>query len=175
METEALYIIGIDPGKSGAFAILQSNGEFVAWHPMPIELNWQSQLAGKLAYWNAPAVVFLERAQAFPGQGGSSIFNFGSSYGGILAILDILGMSYRIISPGKWVPAMHAAAGVTPCFEASAKQKSFLAVSQLFPDESFILPGRRVPHDGAIDATLIAEFGRRLLFGDSRIVVGAPA
>ena len=83
--------VGIDPGASGALVLLE-DGSPIEWMEMPV------MKVGSATRVNAAAVadfmgaslcdhVFAEQVGAMPGQGVSSMFNFGHSTGTIMGVL----------------------------------------------------------------------------------------
>jgi len=93
------------------------------------------------------------------------------SAGKILAILEAKGFQNvkRILSY-DWHPEI---LGRIPKGQAKALAKA--KVAELWPDESW-LPSERasVPHDGLIDAALIAEYGRRKTIFPSASIHSEP-
>ena len=91
-----MRIIGIDPGLNGAIAVLQNN-KVIEIHDIPVmtdgkknkrQLN-SAQLV-KLLKDNfqdeTDTVVIVEQVNAMPGQGVTSMFNFGQTFGAIKGI-----------------------------------------------------------------------------------------
>ena len=92
-----MKIIGIDPGLSGAIAILKER-KVLAIFDMPVmsegkknkrQLN-SAQLANILRenkLDNEEIAVVVEQVNAMPGQGVTSMFNFGQTFGAIKGCL----------------------------------------------------------------------------------------
>lgn len=103
-------IIAIDPGISGAIAILDDQGKTELVRDLPIirdgKLAWvdgsslQSMILASRKGREARAIV--ERVQAMPGQGLSSSFNFGVGFGSILSVLQTLHLPIEFVTPAKW-------------------------------------------------------------------------
>ena len=83
-----MYAIGVDPGLSGALAIVDDNGGVVALHDTPIltlrvarGLRHDYDVPGMSAllhpYAGQHAHVIIEQSQALPGQGVRSMFTTG--------------------------------------------------------------------------------------------------
>jgi crossover junction endodeoxyribonuclease RuvC len=152
------YFLGIDPGASGAIAVLREDGVLVAVIDMPVvELKVGKAmkrrvspelLAHEMSLY-AGSVVFLEQVSAMPGQGVSSMFAFGESYGIVKGVLAALGMSINLVTPNTWKKAMGLNAG---------KDGSRAKAIQMWP--SHVGDFKRVKDDGRAEACLIAEFGR---------------
>jgi crossover junction endodeoxyribonuclease RuvC len=107
-----MRIIGIDPGLSGGIAILDNkkiNGMF----DMPVmadgkknkrQLN--SALLAQIVKDNIKdiedTVIIVEQVNAMPGQGVTSMFNFGQSFGAIKGICAAIGLPIFFVRPAKW-------------------------------------------------------------------------
>ena len=107
-----MRIIGIDPGLSGGIAILD-NSKVVELFDMPVmpdgkknkrQLN--SALLVKLIKDNIKnledTVMVVEQVNAMPGQGVTSMFNFGQTFGAIKGICAALGLPIFLVRPAKW-------------------------------------------------------------------------
>ena len=107
-----MKIIGIDPGLSGAIAILESN-KVLNIFEMPVmsegkknkrQLN-SAQLVKLLKdniTKNEEVTVVVEQVNAMPGQGVTSMFNFGQTFGAIKGICAALGLPIFFVRPSKW-------------------------------------------------------------------------
>jgi crossover junction endodeoxyribonuclease RuvC len=107
-----MRIIGIDPGLSGGIAILD-NTNVIELFNMPVmpdgkknkrQLN--SALLVKLIRDNIKnledTVMVVEQVNAMPGQGVTSMFNFGQTFGAIKGICAALGLPIFFVRPAKW-------------------------------------------------------------------------
>ena len=107
-----MRIIGIDPGLSGGIAILEDNVIKVLFD-MPVmsdgkknkrQLN--SALLVRLIKDNIKdtedTVMVVEQVNAMPGQGVTSMFNFGQTFGAIKGICAALGLPIFLVRPAKW-------------------------------------------------------------------------
>jgi len=107
-----MRIIGIDPGLSGGIAILD-NSKVVELFDMPVmpdgkknkrQLN--SALLVKLIKDHIKnledTVKVVEQVNAMPGQGVTSMFNFGQTFGAIKGICAALGLPIFFVRPAKW-------------------------------------------------------------------------
>lgn len=155
-----MSVLGIDPGLTGGLAIRGS--DVTIYEPMPA-LDGGLHLP-EITRWlraHAPEIkiAYLERAQAFPGMGGSGAFNYGAGWGMLQGILCCLGIPYELVSPARWTKAMHMGIGTT----LDPKARSQMAAARLFPSADLrASPRCKKPHDGMVDALLIAEYGYRL-------------
>jgi crossover junction endodeoxyribonuclease RuvC len=148
-----LGILGIDPGLSGALALCRDG----AWTTidMPIagdgkhhEINLPV-LHGWLRE-QKPGYAFLEYASARPGQGVTSMFRYGCTYGALKALIAALEIPLTIVAPTKWKPAVGLIRG-------DDKEASRLRALQLFPEQAANLALKK--HHGRADAMLLAYFG----------------
>ena len=155
--------MGVDPGMSGAFAIVDADGKYVDSLVVPVVgkvidvptiLEWLER--------HRPNIVqaALEQVGSRPGQGVSTMFKFGRVYGLMEGLLAGLQIPYTLIPPSKWAPALHA--GVEGRDSLTAKECSVVAARRLYPKVDFRKSAASTnPHEGKIDAVLIAEYCRR--------------
>ena len=107
-----MRVIGIDPGLSGAIAILENN-KVLGIFDMPVmaegkknkrQLN-SSQLANIIKENTKnveETVVIVEQVNAMPGQGVTSMFNFGQTFGAIKGVCATLELPIFFVRPSKW-------------------------------------------------------------------------
>jgi crossover junction endodeoxyribonuclease RuvC len=153
-------IIGIDPGASGAIALLVS-GVLISVHDMPtvtVERNKSQKrqvcpagLSLLIESLTGPYVTkaICEKVGARPGQGVSSMFSFGRSVGIIEGVLAARQIPVTFVTPQAWQKQSGAAKG---------KDGSRQRVMELFPQEAHLFA--RVKDDGRADAVLIALMGQ---------------
>lgn len=149
-------IVGIDPGKAGGIAYIAPNGA-VNGQPMPLvgkEIDGHA-LAQELRHLG-PDTVIVEKSQAMPGQGVTSMFNYGVGFGRLLGILEALGLPYRLVTPQAWK-------GVVLAGTAKDKDAAIAFVRRAYPSINLTPGQKRKPHDGIADAVCIAEYGRQLM------------
>ena len=109
-----MLIIGIDPGISGAICFFQ-NGEISDVIDMPCmadgkknkrQINSQqvfNEVSERII--NIPKkeiIVVIEQVSAMPGQGVTSMFNFGQSFGVLKGICSAMQLSMYFVRPAKW-------------------------------------------------------------------------
>lgn len=146
--------IGIDPGKSGGIAYIDTQDNISG--TMPYSDTELINLCRDASHdWNKEVVCCLEKVGAMPGQGVVSMFSFGQSVGYIKGVLESFRIPYQEITPQKWKREF----GLT-----SDKAKSAEVCRKLFPDVSLLASPRcKKPHDGMAEALLMAEYARRKL------------
>jgi crossover junction endodeoxyribonuclease RuvC len=155
-----MIIAGIDPGKTGALAILHGDDsvEFfdvprmkLKGKDVPAYAEWSTNWGMALALSGVDKVV-VEDVGSRPGQGVSSMFKFGRTLGFAHAI--VLGIRPRpavqFTTPAQWKGKL----GLLNSDKGASREK---AVS-LFPSSEKYLV--RVKDDGRAEALLMAYFGR---------------
>lgn len=103
-------IVGIDPGKSGGVAVLDDTGAFVGGIRTPLLQHGKRDLVNvrQINLWVDTAHpvkvshVVLEQVNAMPGQGVTSMFNFGRHTGAVEAYALFLGVPVTWVTPQKW-------------------------------------------------------------------------
>ena len=154
-----MRIIGIDPGLSGGIAVLDDLEIFDIFD-MPImsegkknknQLN-SAQLVSiiKKHVVSGKTSVIVEQVSAMPGQGVTSMFNFGQTFGSIKGICAALNLPIYYVSPAKW--KKH--------FELinSSKDASRTKVIEMYPSISDRLSKKKDVNKA--DAILIARYFR---------------
>jgi len=154
-----MRVIGIDPGLSGAVAIINGtdNLRVLDMPTMTVERNGKAkrqvsatELAQILYSMKSDNChVFVEKVSAMAGQGVTSVFSFGRSFGMIEGILAALQMPVTFVAPSTWVKALGRGQG---------KDASRARAMELFPTEQEQF--KRVKDDGRADAALIAYWGK---------------
>ncbi len=159
-----MIVIGIDPGNSGGIAVIP--GPEREW-----ETPWAEQipLCGKEIDGHqlaerlqdiGPGIVIIEKAQAMPGQGVTSMFNYGRGFGLILGVLEGLGIPYRLVTPQAWKNRVLAGTPKDKSAAANYVRKAYPTIN--------LTPGKKQkPHDGMADAACIADYGWRVQRGEA--------
>ena len=152
-------IIGIDPGLSGAVAVLTGTDSLriLDMPTVTVERNNKSKRqvsASELAeiiytLKSDDCHVFVERVGAVSGQGVTSVFSFGRSFGMIEGILAAFKLPVTYVAPATWVKAVGRGQG---------KDASRARAMELFPNNQADF--KRVKDDGRSDAALIAYWGK---------------
>ena len=151
--------IGIDPGLSGAIAIISDDSLKVFDMPtMTVDRNGKAKRqvsANELADLLRSCAgndchVYVERVSAMAGQGVTSVFSFGRSFGMIEGILAALKMPVTFVAPATWVKGVGRGPG---------KDASRARAMELFPLQQEFF--KRVKDDGRADAALIAYWGKK--------------
>ena len=155
-----MLIIGIDPGISGAICFFE-NGEIKDIIEMP---NMASGKKNKRQI-NGPQIfneisvrikgipkkdvlVVMEQVSAMPGQGVTSMFNFGQSFGVIKGVCSAMQLSMYFVRPTKWKKYY----SLIKCEKDASRTK----VIEIFPYISSKLSRKK--DSNKADAILIASF-----------------
>ena len=152
-----MRIIGIDPGLSGGIAILDDLKIFDVFD-MPImsegkknknQLN-SAQLVNilKKNIVNGNTFVIVEQVSAMPGQGVTSMFNFGQSFGILKGICSAMHLSMHFVRPAKWKKYFN----LIKCEKDASRTKAI----EIFPYFSTNLSKKKDANKA--DAILIASY-----------------
>ena len=152
-----MIFLGIDPGKSGALAIIAPSE--IAVIPFD-EIAYRDNLSTINRYMGGgeKAVCALEKVGAMPQQGVSSTFEFGRNFGYIEGLLVAYCIPYQLVIPAKWKKEF--------ALLKRDKDASIAEARRLFPSVSLLPTARsRKENDGMAEALLLAEWGRRMYRG----------
>ena len=155
-----MLIIGIDPGISGSICFLD-NGKILDVIEMPIMADGKKnkkQVNGSQVYneitkrikqfeKNQIRVV-IEHVSAMPGQGVTSMFNFGQSFGILKGICTAMQLPMYFVRPTKWKKYFNLL--------NSEKDASRTRAIEIFPYFSSQLSRKK--DSNKADAILIASF-----------------
>ncbi len=162
-QASVVIVIGVDPGKSGALAVLDG-GVLVDAHDMPVVGPIISPVlldeiahnyVDPLAFGACPGVAVIEDVHAMPKQGVSSVFSFGRSLGVVEGVLAGGGWAIHYVSPARWKRQL----GLT-----ADKGVSRRRAIELWPARAELF--KRVKDDGRAEAALIAYYW--VHFGEGR-------
>ena len=146
------YLV-IDPGLSGALAIVETiNGLplLVDTIDMPsIGTGAKARVdviaAAKWIGKHAPSAAYVERAQAFPGQGASSGFSYGRAVGALEAVVALCAIPMILVEASVWKRQLRL-----PGKDKEAARQRAL---QLFPSQHALFARKR--DHGRAEAALI--------------------
>lgn len=158
MPSSAARILGVDPGVSGAIALLEG-AVLIDVFDMPII---ETQVGKKKKRRISPEILavelekyadsiekaYIEDVHAMPGQGVSSMFAFGEACGLVRGVLAGLKVPVRLVSPSTWKRGMGLQAG---------KDASRGMAARLWPGSAGTF--KRRCDDGRAEAALIAYWG----------------
>ena len=155
-----MLIIGIDPGLSGSICFFE-DGKIIDVIEMPTMTEGKKnkkQVNGAQIYNeilkriskidNQKIRVVIEQVSAMPGQGVTSMFNFGQSFGILKGICSAMQLSMHFVRPAKWKKYFNLL--------NSEKDASRTKAIQIFPYFSSQLSKKK--DSNKADAILIASF-----------------
>ena len=155
-----MIIIGIDPGISGAICFLK-NGTILDVIDMPIMTDGKKnkkQVNGSQIYNEIKNLindnnkdslkVVVEQVSAMPGQGVTSMFNFGQSFGILKGICAAMQLPIYFVRPAKWKKYFNLI--------NAEKDASRTRAIEIFPYYSSNLSKKK--DSNKADAILIASF-----------------
>ncbi len=109
-----MLVIGIDPGISGSICFLE-NGQIIDAIEMPTMTDGKknkrqvngsqifNEVSEKIKKLDKKDIkVIIEQVSAMPGQGVTSMFNFGQSYGILKGMCSAMQLSMYFVRPAKW-------------------------------------------------------------------------
>jgi hypothetical protein len=165
-------IIGIDNGISGGLvAISAHHGLIIATTTMPSrkhrtrnEVDIQavhSWICRVTNHQPDQATYIIEEPNN--SRNASTAYSVAASFHALRGYLDAYRADVRRITPQSWQKAM---LGKVPSGETKAF--ALAKVREIWPEETWLAtPRSKVPHEGIVDAFLIAEHGRRHLLKNS--------
>ena len=159
-----MIIIGIDPGISGAISVVE-NKKILEVYDTPTMIDGKknkrqinsaqvSSIIKERLNTGKEVVVVVEHVNAMPGQGVTSMFNFGQSFGVIKGICAALNLPIYFIRPTKWKKHFNLI--------RTNKDASRTKVIEVYPEISSKL--QRKKDSNRADAILIA-----LYFNDTQL------
>ena len=156
--------MGVDPGLTGAIALIDAEGKVEMWD-MPVKkydgknhLNNKAlhRLFGTLAH--ATRLCTIEEARGFPGQSSVTGFKQGVVYGQTLAAAEVMGIPNMTVLAFVW--KKNILAGYK---DKRDKKVSVAHAVKLFPSvEEYLYGPKGGVKDGRAEALLLAEYGRRV-------------
>lgn len=150
------YYIGIDPGKSGGIAVIDSTSIYVT----PMIFDGKMIDFGKMAQWikihsmlkEYGVLAVIEKVGAMPKQGVVSMFNFGVSTGGMLGVLGALEIPTMQVTPQTWKK-------FTLANTDKSKEAAITFCTMRYPHVNLYATEKsKKPHSGICDALCIAHY-----------------
>ena len=155
-----MLIIGIDPGLSGSICFFE-DGKILDVIEMPTmtegkknkkQVNGSqlyNEILNKIKQIDKKEIkVIIEQVSAMPGQGVTSMFNFGQSYGILKGICSAMQLPMYFVRPAKWKKYFNLI--------NSEKDASRTRAIEIFPYFSSQLSRKK--DSNKADAILIASF-----------------
>lgn len=148
--------IGIDIGARGAIASLyKGHLDYAILGTVPLWTRFIKSLNKK------PDLVVIEDLHSIFGASAKSNFQFGVNNGIVIGALEALDIKYIKVAPKKWQKAIWIEQDhIRYNDKLDTKATSLNAALRIYPNEKFIVTSRSiVPHDGIVDAVLLATYG----------------
>ena len=155
-----MLIIGIDPGITGSICFFE-DGKIIDVIEMPTMTEGKknkkqvngSQLYNEISkriskFENHEIRVIIEQVSAMPGQGVTSMFNFGQSFGILKGICSSMQLPMYFVRPAKWKKYFNLL--------NSQKDASRTKAIEIFPYFSHRLSKKK--DSNKADAILISSF-----------------
>jgi hypothetical protein len=153
--------LGIDNGLAGGLVWLNISGEIIRKEVMPVRDNGKNRLVdartlAKLLTAEPSVRVVAEIAAKFsPGK--MALCSTWHSWGIVQATLELTQVRWEPVDAQRWQKIMLPGRKT-----GETKAAALETARRLWPSETFLATGRSCkPHDGWIDAALIAEYARR--------------
>ena len=155
-----MFIIGIDPGITGSICFFQDGKiiDVIEMPNMPEGKKNKKQVNGAQIFYEISTriklikkeniKVVIEQVSAMPGQGVTSMFNFGQSFGTLKGICSAMQLPMYFVRPAKWKKYFNLL--------NSEKDASRTKAIEIFPYFSSNLSKKK--DSNKADAILIASF-----------------
>ena len=153
-----MFYLGIDPGNSGALAILDEKGDIVDIFDMPTlevvsgkskkqRVNPQGIVAELALFRDQGVRGIIEQVNAMPGQGVTSMFSFGRALGVLEGVLAGLLIPYEHVTPTVWKKVMKL---------NTSKDASRELAMRTWPHKAELFKLKK--HDGRAESALLALY-----------------
>ena len=154
-----MLIIGIDPGISGSICFFE-DGKVIEVIEMPVMTEGKknkkqvngaqiyNEFLKRISRKDYEIRVVIEQVSAMPGQGVTSMFNFGQSFGILKGICSAMQLPMFFVRPAKWKKYFNLI--------NSEKDASRTRAIEIFPYFSTQLSKKK--DSNKADAILIASF-----------------
>jgi crossover junction endodeoxyribonuclease RuvC len=162
-------IVGIDPGNTGAVAILSDDArEIIDLFDIPtkeVKVGGKNRNIFDFAAWAELCndrlggagikIAYVENESSSPIMGKVQCFSFGTNFGAIQAVLYYMGIPVKLLAASKWSKILHLRN------KKIAPEGGLDKARELFPplaDKYF----KRKKDNGRADAVLIAVAGHKI-------------
>ena len=155
-----MLIIGIDPGINGSICFFD-DGKIIDLIEMPSMASGKknkrqvngaqiyNEISQKIKNFEKKNIkVVIEQVSAMPGQGVTSMFNFGQSFGVLKGICSAMQLSMHFVTPAKWKKYFN----LIKCEKDASRTKAI----EIFPYFSTNLSKKKDANKA--DAILIASY-----------------
>lgn len=167
--------VGVDVGKNGGIFAMDDERDIIVKAAIPKvkgsdEVDYQELLfifrhITRASRRKAEVIVVIEDVHSIFGTSAKSNFAFGHIKGIKEAMMVALNYEYKLIPPKKWQKKVWLPEDIVYEAGKSGKKKkdtkatSLKAAQRIFPNVDFTKSPRATkPHDGIVDAALMAEY-----------------
>lgn len=163
-------VLGIDPGASGGWAVVNFDGTLLGVGVFPTHTVKRSTKnvtmidgVGLAALFDAanPTHAFVENVHSRPRQAGQ--FNFGLNTGIVHGLIYAAGVDMHLVSPASW-KAIYGIKRTEDETKADKKSQARQIAATIYPQHAHLF--KRVKDDGVAEAVLIALYGLECLQRD---------
>lgn len=166
------WYIGLDVGTNGGISKIDDSGKLVSFDKFP--KNDKALATLLFDYLNSKNIsedtfyVGIEDVHSLFESSKKSNFSFGINKGKLIGMLEALSLFFNInlelvhakVWQNKtWIDSDKVYKTSGKVRRTETKQTSLNAAKRIYPDQEFLATQRSsVPHDGCVDATLIAYY-----------------
>jgi hypothetical protein len=160
-----MITIGIDNGLTGGMvAVSDHRASIIGMSVMPVKGKAKGNEVDServflfLMQWPRKDITVILETPGKHSPGVMALCSMWDSYGAIRSILETRGYRHHRIAPQTWQKAV-----LGNLEKGQTKPAALSRSKQLWPDESFLATAKSTkPHDGLIDAALIAYYGTQI-------------
>jgi hypothetical protein len=160
-----MITIGIDNGLTGGMvAVSDHRASIIGMTVMPVKGKAKGNEVDServflfLMQWPRKDITVILETPGKHSPGVMALCSMWDSYGAIRSILETRGYRHHRIAPQTWQRVV-----LGNVEKGQTKPAALSRSKQLWPDESFLATAKSTkPHDGLIDAALIAYYGTKL-------------
>lgn len=154
-----MRVVGIDPGLTGALALLADDGRLADVRDIPVAGGWiNGHLLKQIVTTWHPDHVYVELIHAMPKNGSKAAFSQGDSWGAIRTAVQCAGVPLTTVSPISWKARFGL--NLRGLKDAERKERSRRRALDLFPGSDYF--DRKKDHNRA-EAAMIGLYGWREL------------
>ena len=170
IDGQGSYYFGIDCGLDGGITLIDQKGALISSMPMPtmpngkgrkIDLIELSNLFREIGRHPSNQMFIVENPGGHaPSAAGLRSMTYSFAVIEVLLVSNIL--KHQIVLSQKWQKEFWSKPKMPKGQKFNTKAAALNAARQIWPEEKWLKSDRcSKPHDGLIDAALLAEYGRR--------------
>ena len=148
-----MITIGIDPGKSGGIVFFNED-KVIEMYKCPQTIEEMAEILEpyRITWENTiPVTAYIEQVHAFPSDGRSSAFKFGTNYGIWQGLLGANKIETKFIAPQVWMKSLELPK------DKVTRKRELKFIAQKVIDHQGLLNKKVTLHTA--DAVLIGMFG----------------